>query len=186
MGSAVSGVLAVDKRVVFLAALVGMGYGHFDVIALEMDGRVERIGGHCVAQEVEQTVTRDVALAVEHHGKAGIEVGVVLDQRHYELIAVGIVAEYACVRSEAHECAVGFGGRLDVALLHLVAAAVEHAFHPPSRTLQMKNSVERALTALMPTPLRPTDFLKALESYLPPVFILDDTSTSFPRGTPRP
>ena len=50
----------------------------------------------------------------------------------------------------------------------------------------MKNCVERALTALMPTPLSPTDFLNALESYFPPVFMREETSTSLPRGTPRP
>ena len=37
---------------------------------------------------------------------------------------------------------------------------------------------ERAFTALVPTPLSPTDFLNALESYLPPVFILETTSTT--------
>ena len=31
-----------------------------------------------------------------------------------------------------------------------------------------------------------TDFLKALESYLPPVFILETASTTFPKGIPRP
>ena len=45
---------------------------------------------------------------------------------------------------------------------------------------------ESALTALVPTPFKPTDFLNALESYFPPVFILDTTSTTFPRGIPRP
>src|SRR5690606_40997512 len=41
---------------------------------------------------------------------------------------------------------------------------------------------ERAFTALVPTPFKPTDFLKALESYFPPVFILDTTSTTLPKG----
>ena len=45
---------------------------------------------------------------------------------------------------------------------------------------------ESAFTALVPTPFKPTDFLKALESYLPPVFILETTSTTFPKGIPRP
>ena len=45
---------------------------------------------------------------------------------------------------------------------------------------------DNALTALVPTPFSPTDFLKALVSYLPPVFILDTTSTTFPIGIPLP
>ena len=35
-------------------------------------------------------------------------------------------------------------------------------------------------------PLSPTDFLNALVSYLPPVFIFDTTSTTFPIGIPLP
>ena len=46
--------------------------------------------------------------------------------------------------------------------------------------------VLRAFTALVPTPLSPTDFLKARVSYFPPVFILETTSTTFPKGIPRP
>ena len=45
---------------------------------------------------------------------------------------------------------------------------------------------ESAFTALVPTPLSPTDFLNARESYLPPVFILETTSTTLPNGIPRP
>ena len=93
--AALSGVLTVDEGVVFLAALVGVGYGHLYVIPLKMNRRIERIGGHVVAQQIEQTVTRDVALAVENDGEAGIEESIVLDQRNDELIAVSIVAEDA-------------------------------------------------------------------------------------------
>ena len=48
------------------------------------------------------------------------------------------------------------------------------------------NFEDNALTAFVPTPLRPTDFLNALVSYLPPVFILETTSTNFPNGIPLP
>ena len=45
---------------------------------------------------------------------------------------------------------------------------------------------DKAFTALIPTPFKPTDFLKASESYFAPVFILDEASTSLPKGIPRP
>ena len=45
---------------------------------------------------------------------------------------------------------------------------------------------DKAFTAFVPTPLSPTDFLKARESYLPPVFILETTSTTLLNGIPRP
>ena len=56
----------------------------------------------------------------------------------------------------------------------------------PSRYDWMKKLDDKAFTALIPTPFNPTDFLKALESYLPPVFIFDDTSRTLSRGIPRP
>ena len=55
-----------------------------------------------------------------------------------------------------------------------------------SRTDSTTKEEESALTALVPTPFRPTDFLNARESYFPPVFILETTSTTFPKGIPRP
>ena len=56
----------------------------------------------------------------------------------------------------------------------------------PSRTdFTMKYS-ESALTAFVPTPFNPTDFLNALLSYFPPVFILETASTTLPKGIPLP
>ena len=46
--------------------------------------------------------------------------------------------------------------------------------------------MDKAFTALVPTPFNPIDFLKASLSYFPPVFILETTSTTFPKGIPRP
>ena len=60
------------------------------------------------------------------------------------------------------------------------------SFNSFSRLDSTVNLSERAFTALVPTPFRPTDFLNALESYFPPVFILETTSTTFPKGIPRP
>ena len=45
---------------------------------------------------------------------------------------------------------------------------------------------DKAFTALVPTPFRPTDFWNAPESYLPPVLILDTQSITLPKGMPRP
>ena len=56
----------------------------------------------------------------------------------------------------------------------------------PSLTEKTENVSDNALTALHPTPFNPTDFLKALVSYFPPVFIFETTSTTFPNGIPLP
>lgn len=45
MGAAHGGVLAVDEGVVFLAVVAGVGERDLDVLALEVDERVERVAG---------------------------------------------------------------------------------------------------------------------------------------------
>ena len=59
-------------------------------------------------------------------------------------------------------------------------------FDFPSLIDSTVNEEDKAFTALVPTPFKPTDFLNALESYLPPVFIFETTSISFPNGIPLP
>ena len=59
-------------------------------------------------------------------------------------------------------------------------------FNKLSLLEETSNIEESAFTAFVPTPLSPTDFLNALLSYLPPVFILETTSTTFPSGIPLP
>ena len=59
------------------------------------------------------------------------------------------------------------------------------------RTLPSRNDFTvkcrlSAFTAFTPTPLRPTLFLNALESYLPPVLSTLTASMSLPWGMPRP
>lgn len=41
MGATLSGVLSVYERIIFLSILVGMRENHFNVVALQMDDRVE-------------------------------------------------------------------------------------------------------------------------------------------------
>ncbi len=65
MRAALRGVLAVDEAVVFLAVVVAVGDGHLDVIALEVDDRVERLAVHLGGQQVQQAVLALELLAVE-------------------------------------------------------------------------------------------------------------------------
>ena len=54
----------------------------------------------------------------------------------------------------------------------------------PSRQAWISKKSESALTALMPTPLRPTDFLNASLSYFAPVLIWAAQSNSLPERNP--
>ena len=78
MCAALCGVLPVDEAVVFLAILpVGVGEGYFYVFALEVYDGVEGLRGHGVGEQVFESVAREYAVAIEHYGEAGVEVGVV-------------------------------------------------------------------------------------------------------------
>ena len=51
------GMLTIDKRIVFLTILVCMGEGNLDILALQVDDRVECIVRHTVFQQVFQSVS---------------------------------------------------------------------------------------------------------------------------------
>ena len=123
MRAALSGVLAVDKRVILLAILVGVSDGNLYILSLEMDYRIKRLLGHVGPQKVEQTVARHEPLTVEHDGQTGVEVGVIAQERHYKLVVIVIVAENGVVRGELHKCTVGLVGRFLVGLHQQLSAA---------------------------------------------------------------
>ena len=100
MCAALCGVLAVDEGVIFLAVLVGMGEGYFDVLALEVDDVVEALAGHVVLQQVLQAVAREDALSVVDEGQSRVEVGVVAQQVLHELVLEAEADEQRVVRLE--------------------------------------------------------------------------------------
>ena len=114
--TALRGVLPVDERVVALAVARPVRDGHLDVVAREVDRRIERRVGHLLVQQVQQTVLRDVGLAVELEGQAEVEVGVVLHHLLDVLHVVGVGAEHLLVHAERDQRA--------VALLHAALPAV--------------------------------------------------------------
>ena len=97
MGTSLCGVLAVDKRVVFLAVLVGVGEGNLDIFAFEVDDGVEGIVGHPVFQQVLQTVARQDAPAIVHDGQASIQVGIVAEHVFHDVIVKRILLEQRVV-----------------------------------------------------------------------------------------
>ena len=64
MSSALSGMLSVDKRVIFFAILIGMCEGYLYVFALHVNDRIKGVDGHCVGEQVGQSVARKDAMAV--------------------------------------------------------------------------------------------------------------------------
>ena len=57
MGAALCGMLSVDKRVILLTILIRVGKGNLDILALQMDDRIEAIVGHAIVQQVFESMT---------------------------------------------------------------------------------------------------------------------------------
>ena len=101
--AAVAGVLAVDEGGDVLAVGVAVAQHDLDVLALEVDGRVEGLVAEVLVDEVQQAVLGLVGGAVEVEGQPLLEVGVVLDHRLHEVHVVGVLAEHHGVRGEGDE-----------------------------------------------------------------------------------
>ena len=100
MSSALRGVLTVDKGIVLLAILVGVGESHLDVLALHVDDVVETVIGHVVGKKILQTVAAQDATTIVHDGKARIEIGVVAKHRLHDVIVEAVVLEESVVGLE--------------------------------------------------------------------------------------
>ena len=98
--TALGGVLAVDKGVILLAILRGVGKGNVDVGPGEVDNGVEARGGHVVVEQVLQTVAADDAPSVVENGQSRVEVGVVSQQIFHKFRVETVVDEELLVGLE--------------------------------------------------------------------------------------
>ena len=77
VGTALCGMLSVDKRVILFTILVGMGKGNLHVLSFQVDNRIKGIIGHAIAQQVFQSVSRQDATPVIHDGQSCVQISVV-------------------------------------------------------------------------------------------------------------
>ncbi len=105
------GVLAVDEGIVIFAVVPAMRHREFDVVAFEMDDRVERLAGEFFHEEIAEACLGFEGLAVEGEGEAAIEISVVPEHLLDELGAeFKIFAEERFVGRELDDRAVFLGG----------------------------------------------------------------------------
>ena len=109
VGTALSGVLAVDKRMVFFAILTGMGEGYLDVVALEVDDGIDAIVGHGIVEQVFKAVAAQDAPAVVHDGKPRVEISVVAEHGFHEIVVERIILEQGGIglKMDIGACLVG-------------------------------------------------------------------------------
>ena len=109
MGTALNGVLAIHKGVVFLAILlVGVREGNFDVVAFQVDNLIQGCGIHRVLQEVFQTIAAHDATAIVVYLQTCVQVGVVAQHVADKLVLELVVEEERVVGCERDECAILF------------------------------------------------------------------------------
>src|SRR5574344_2080707 len=91
MSTALGGMLTVDKRVILLAILVGVGEGNLDVLALEVDDRIETVTRHRVVEKIFESVATKDAPSVIHDGKPRVEISVVAEHGLDNVVMEGVV-----------------------------------------------------------------------------------------------
>ena len=106
MGASLRGMLSVDKRIILLSILVGMGDGHLNVFTKEVNDGIELLLGHVLIEEILQSVLGSELLVVKDDGQPYIEEHIVLQQRLNMFIAVMILTKYFRIGCKSYFCTV--------------------------------------------------------------------------------
>ena len=135
--TALDSMLAVDEREILVVVLVSMRECNLNILAREVDNRVQWLYVHVFCQEVEEAVLGVELLPVQAERKAGVQIRVVAHHRLDVVCAERVVLEetFGAVRLKLDECAtrrilgiVDYSAVADqVALLELSAASLAFA-----------------------------------------------------------
>ncbi len=108
MGTTLRGVLTINKGIVLLAILIGMGKGNLDILTLQMDDGVKRLVGHTVFQQILQSMTGEDTSTIIHDGQSDIQIGIVAEHiLHYLIMKLVVLEEFGIVVGlEEDVCAV--------------------------------------------------------------------------------
>ena len=82
MRAALRGVLTIDKRIILLTVLVGMGDHALYHVTLQMYGFIQRVVGHILLHQVAQTVARTEFATVVNERQPGVKKRIVLHHHH--------------------------------------------------------------------------------------------------------
>lgn len=128
MGTPLGCVLAVDKGIILLAVMVGVGEHHFYVFSFEMNYGIEGIANEIRLKQVEQSVATEKALAVEGQRQPRIQIRIVAEHVAHILHTEFEFAKQLAVGQKLHKGAVAvFGiGRRRLVFAHHVAALEVH------------------------------------------------------------
>ena len=143
VGAALRGVLAVYEAVVFLAILRRVGKGNLYVLALDMHDGIKGLRRHIVVEQVLQSVARKDATAVVEDGKARVQIGIVAQQRIYELVVETKVGEEFHIGFEIDISTVFLSGIARFAAYQLAALKPGLGIFPLPKAAHQKERAER-------------------------------------------
>ena len=96
--TALRGMLTVDKGVILLAVLRGMGKGNVDALPREVDNGVKSRSRHVVVEQVLQAVAAENAAVVVEDGQSRIQIGVITQHILHVFTVETIVLKESLVR----------------------------------------------------------------------------------------
>ena len=106
MSTALSGMLTIYERMVFLAILISMGESNLYILAHDMNDRIQAVVGHIVVQQVFKTITALYTATIIHDGQSRVEVGIVAQHHLYNLAMEGVVLEESVIRLKIYVCTI--------------------------------------------------------------------------------
>ena len=108
MSSSLSGVLAIYEREVIFPVLLDVGEGHLNVIALNVNDRIERILREVFPEQILESILGSELLSVVTDGQTAIQVGVIPEHAPDVLVAVAKLLKHLGIRSVGDEGAIRF------------------------------------------------------------------------------
>lgn len=146
----------------FRLRFVRVGNSNFNIIVFQVNDWVKDFTINLILKEIFKTVFWNKYLSVEYNFQSRIQVRVVFKHLLDVLFSETIVGEDCIIRYKSNFGTISFGGICFRKILYNNPWLNSATLAFPSRTDFTLKKFERAFTALVPTPFRPTDFWRLL------------------------
>ncbi len=131
MGSALCGMLPVDKWIIDLTVLVAMRHGQLHVLLLKVDDGIKPVSVHIFLQQVHQPVFGNKGIPVKGYGKPRIQVHVIPDHRLHVVFHEPEMTKHLRVGDKGDQGTVFFFGRLFGFIKEEIPLAETDLLHAP-------------------------------------------------------
>ena len=159
--TALCGMLTIYERIIFLAVLIGMREGYFNVFSFQMNNVVKAFGSHVVLQQVFQSVTGKNLLSIIYKGQTRIEVSVITEQGFDKLILEFIIHKQRFVWFEEDSSTIFFRAVLSNITKQL-SFFKSYSTHLPVAVTRYLETATQGVDGLQADTIQAYTFLKCL------------------------